>query len=274
MVAGAAAGRALSPCSPTRSNRPRHRLPVARAADQHRRPRRLDRRALALAQPRDPDRRPAGDHRLGLRHALDGRARPPQRCTRLRPAGARRTTASHRSRSIGGRVAGDAARPAGLARPRVADHALGRRLRLRRPRVTLVASVAGSRRSRSGSGRFPDGFEMGLYNADTLPWAIITAFLAAPLAWVTVWVIRGLAKFHASLAVELLGPPLRPLADASRRARPSGTYATRPARTTRAARSCRGRRSRARRRGPTGCRRRGPRGHGGPSPTRAAVTPS
>ena len=46
---------------------------------------------------------------------------------------------------------------------------------------------------------------MGLYDADTLPWAIITAFLAAPLAWVTVWVIRGLAKFHASLAVELLG---------------------------------------------------------------------
>jgi len=34
---------------------------------------------------------------------------------------------------------------------------------------------------------------------------MITALLAAPLAWITVWVVRGLAKFHASLAVELLG---------------------------------------------------------------------
>lgn len=51
----------------------------------------------------------------------------------------------------------------------------------------------------------PEGYEMGLYTVDTLPEAFLTAFLAIPLAFITVWVLRGMAKFHASLVVELLG---------------------------------------------------------------------
>ena len=51
----------------------------------------------------------------------------------------------------------------------------------------------------------PDGYQMGLFTADTLIEAIGVAFLAIPLAFITVWVLRGMAKFHASLAVELLG---------------------------------------------------------------------
>jgi len=52
----------------------------------------------------------------------------------------------------------------------------------------------------------PDpGVQMGLWTVDTLPEALGTAFLAIPAAWITVWVLRGMAKFHASLAVELLG---------------------------------------------------------------------
>jgi hypothetical protein len=51
----------------------------------------------------------------------------------------------------------------------------------------------------------PDGYQMGLYTVDTLQEACATAFLAVPLAFVTVWLLRGMAKFHASLAVELLG---------------------------------------------------------------------
>jgi hypothetical protein len=52
----------------------------------------------------------------------------------------------------------------------------------------------------------PDGgMEFGLWQAGSLPLAIASAFLAIPLAWITVWVIRGMAKLHASLAVEFLG---------------------------------------------------------------------
>jgi hypothetical protein len=51
----------------------------------------------------------------------------------------------------------------------------------------------------------PEGVEFGLWQADTLPIAIVSAFLAVPVAFMTVWVLRGLATFHASLAVELLG---------------------------------------------------------------------
>ena len=112
---------------------------------------------------------------------------------------------SHRSRSIGGRVAATVRDPqtwrdlAWLITHSVVGLAFGI------VAITLVASVAGLATLPLWFWSLPDGFEMGIYNADTLPWAIITAFLAAPLAWVTVWVIRGLAKFHASLAVELLG---------------------------------------------------------------------
>ena len=98
-----------------------------------------------------------------------------------------------------------AARPAGLARPRLADHPLGRRLRASassrsrwsRPRrargaPALVLGAAGRH-------------EIGLWNVDTLPEAVATAFLAVPLALITVWLLRGMAKLHASLAVEFLG---------------------------------------------------------------------
>jgi hypothetical protein len=112
---------------------------------------------------------------------------------------------SHQSRSIGGRVLATLRDPqvwrdlAWLITHSVVGFAFGVLA------VTLVGCVAGLATLPLWYWSLPDGFEMGLYNADTLPWAISTAFLAAPLAWVTVWVVRGLAKFHASLAVELLG---------------------------------------------------------------------
>ena len=46
---------------------------------------------------------------------------------------------------------------------------------------------------------------MGFWNVDTFLEAVLAAWLALPLGFITVWVLRGLAKFHASLAVELLG---------------------------------------------------------------------
>jgi hypothetical protein len=52
----------------------------------------------------------------------------------------------------------------------------------------------------------PDGgMEFGLWQVDSLGGAFASAFLAIPLAWIAVWVIRGMAKLHASLAVEFLG---------------------------------------------------------------------
>jgi hypothetical protein len=113
---------------------------------------------------------------------------------------------SHRSRSIGGRVLATLRDPqvwrdlAWLITHSVVGFAFGVLA------VSLLASVAGLATLPLWFWSIPDGVQMfGLWNADSLPWAIITAFLAAPLAWVTVWVIRGLAKFHASLAVEFLG---------------------------------------------------------------------
>jgi hypothetical protein len=71
--------------------------------------------------------------------------------------------------------------------------------------ITLVASVAGVAVLPLWYWSLPDGFEMGIYNADTLVEAVGTAFLAIPLGFVTVLLLRGMAKFHASLAVEFLG---------------------------------------------------------------------
>jgi hypothetical protein len=71
--------------------------------------------------------------------------------------------------------------------------------------VSLIGSVAGLATLPAWYWALPDGFEMGLWNADTLPLALATALLAIPLAWITAWVLRGLAIFHASLAVEFLG---------------------------------------------------------------------
>jgi hypothetical protein len=52
----------------------------------------------------------------------------------------------------------------------------------------------------------PDGVDFGLWMTDTLPEALGSALLALPAGVITVLVLRGLARFHASLAVELLGP--------------------------------------------------------------------
>ena len=72
--------------------------------------------------------------------------------------------------------------------------------------VTLVATAAGIAVLPLWYWALPDpGMQMGLYNVDTLTEAIGTAFLAVPLAWITVWLLRGMAKLHASLAVEFLG---------------------------------------------------------------------
>jgi len=51
----------------------------------------------------------------------------------------------------------------------------------------------------------PDGYDIGIWNVDTFLEAVLAAWVALPLGFITVWVLRGLAKFHASLAVELLG---------------------------------------------------------------------
>jgi hypothetical protein len=71
--------------------------------------------------------------------------------------------------------------------------------------VSLVASVAGLATLPLWYWAIPDGVEVALWNVNSLPVALATALLAIPLAFVTVWVMRGMAKLHASLAVELLG---------------------------------------------------------------------
>ncbi|HWK29789.1 MAG TPA: sensor domain-containing protein [Solirubrobacter sp.] len=71
--------------------------------------------------------------------------------------------------------------------------------------VTLIGTVVGLAVLPLWYWALPEGLQFGLWNADTLPVAIASAFLALPLGWVTVWLLRGMAKLHASLAVELLG---------------------------------------------------------------------
>jgi hypothetical protein len=72
--------------------------------------------------------------------------------------------------------------------------------------ITLVATVAGLATLPAWYWSVPDGVEFGLWQADSLPVAAASALLAIPLAFITVYVLRGLARFHASLAVEFLGP--------------------------------------------------------------------
>ena len=71
--------------------------------------------------------------------------------------------------------------------------------------ITLIASVLGLATLPIWYWATPGGQEFGLWNADTLLKAIASAWLAVPLWFVTVWVLRGMAKVHASLAVEFLG---------------------------------------------------------------------
>ncbi len=71
--------------------------------------------------------------------------------------------------------------------------------------VSLVSSVLGLATAPLWYWAVPDGIELGIYNADTLPWALVTSTLALPLAIITVYALRFMARFHASLVVELLG---------------------------------------------------------------------
>jgi len=72
--------------------------------------------------------------------------------------------------------------------------------------IVLVGNVIGLATLPVYYWAIPDGgMDFGLWQADSLPIAIASAFLAIPLAWIAVWVIRGMAKLHASLAVEFLG---------------------------------------------------------------------
>jgi hypothetical protein len=71
--------------------------------------------------------------------------------------------------------------------------------------VTLVGTVLGLATLPAWYWAVPDGVDFGLWDVDTLPLALGTALLALPLAVMTRYVLRGLARFHASLVVEFLG---------------------------------------------------------------------
>jgi len=71
--------------------------------------------------------------------------------------------------------------------------------------ISLMASIVGLATLPAWFWALPHGQEFGLWDADTLPKAVASAFLAIPLYFVTVWLLRGMAKVHASLVVELLG---------------------------------------------------------------------
>ena len=71
--------------------------------------------------------------------------------------------------------------------------------------VSLVASTLGTATLPLWSWALLDGYDMGFWNVDTFLEAVLAAWVALPLGFITVWVLRGMAKFHASLAVELLG---------------------------------------------------------------------
>lgn len=71
--------------------------------------------------------------------------------------------------------------------------------------VSLIATVLGVAVLPLWYWAIPDGVQFGIWTVDTLPEALMSLFLVLPLGWVTAWLLRGMAKLHASLAVELLG---------------------------------------------------------------------
>ena len=71
--------------------------------------------------------------------------------------------------------------------------------------IALVAGTLGLATLPLWYWSIPGGVDSGIWNIDSLPWAISAAFLAIPAGFITAWVLRGMAKFHASLAAELLG---------------------------------------------------------------------
>jgi hypothetical protein len=72
--------------------------------------------------------------------------------------------------------------------------------------VTAVATVLGLAVLPAWSWALPDGVQFGLWTADTLPLAFASAFLAIPLAAITVVALRWMAWTEALLAASLLGP--------------------------------------------------------------------
>src|SRR3954452_20780300 len=113
---------------------------------------------------------------------------------------------SHRGQSIGGRVINTLRDPqvwrdlAWLITHSVVGFAFGVIA------IVLIGNVLGLATLPIYYWAIPDGgMEFGLWQAGSLPIAFASAFLAIPLAWIAVWVIRGMAKLHASLAVDFLG---------------------------------------------------------------------
>jgi hypothetical protein len=72
--------------------------------------------------------------------------------------------------------------------------------------VTLVASVLGTAVLPLWYWAVPDGVQFGLWTVHSLPVAIASAFLALPLAGLTVVLLRWMAWSEALLAASLLGP--------------------------------------------------------------------
>jgi hypothetical protein len=79
--------------------------------------------------------------------------------------------------------------------------------------LTLVVSVLGLATLPIWYWAIPDGgVDFGLWHAHSLPLAIASAFLAIPLAGITVVALRWLAWTEAFIAASLLGPVRRRLA--------------------------------------------------------------
>jgi Putative sensor len=72
--------------------------------------------------------------------------------------------------------------------------------------VTLVATVLGIATLPLWFWPIPDGVDFGLWNVDTLPEAIASAFLAIPAGAITILLLRWMAWTEALIATALLGP--------------------------------------------------------------------
>ena len=72
--------------------------------------------------------------------------------------------------------------------------------------VTLVGTVLGLATLPVWYWSLPDGADFGLWNIDTLPLAVASAFLAIPLAGLTIVLLRWMAWTEALIATALLGP--------------------------------------------------------------------
>ena len=72
--------------------------------------------------------------------------------------------------------------------------------------VSLVATVLGTAALPLWYWAIPNGVDWGIVNIDTLPEAIGAAFLAIPLAAITIVLLRWMAWTEALIATALLGP--------------------------------------------------------------------